>query len=212
MSPSYVHFGSQDRFHPGEKVYREKKEWGEEQWIVNKEYCGKKLILRKNRRCSLHKHEKKDEVFYLLSGHVRMEVGDETFVLRPGDYVHIPAGVYHRFAGLEDSEIMEFSSNHQEEDSYRKEFSGHVEEERFARQKEIITRFTKIQQKHGPAFNTTHSTLIHRLAPSTTTTNTSRPTSKIPSTLPSPIIYRLESATTRPIFQSMESHTNTILF
>ena len=98
MSASYVHFGSKKRFHPAKSVHREKKEWGEEQWIVNKEYCGKKLVLRKNRRCSLHKHEKKDEVFYLLSGLVRMEIGGEVFTLRPGDFVHIPAGVFHRLA------------------------------------------------------------------------------------------------------------------
>ncbi len=143
MPPSYVHFGSQKRFHQAKTVHREKKEWGEEQWIVNKEYCGKKLILQKNRRCSLHKHEKKDEVFYLLSGLVKMEIGDDVFTLLPGDFVHIPSGTYHRFSGLEDSEIMEFSTNHQEDDSYRKEFSGHIEGERFERQRAIIKNFAK---------------------------------------------------------------------
>lgn len=143
MATSYVHFNSKKRFHPGKNVYREKKEWGEEQWIVNKEYCGKKLVLQKNRRCSLHKHEKKDEVFYLLSGLVKMEIADEAFTLKPGDFVHIPAGAYHRFTGLKDSEIMEFSTNHQEDDSYRKEFSGHVEGERFERQRAIVKNFAK---------------------------------------------------------------------
>ena len=110
---------------------------------MNKEYCGKKLVLQKNRRCSLHKHEKKDEVFYLLSGLVTMEIGDDTFTLRPGDFVHIPAGAYHRFTGLKDSEIMEFSTNHQEDDSYRKEYSGHVDGERFERQRAIVKNFKK---------------------------------------------------------------------
>lgn len=138
MSPSYVHHGSKERFHFGAQVHRVKKEWGEEQWIVNKEYCGKKLILRKNRRCSLHKHKEKDEVFYLLMGSVRMEVGDDVFLMRPGDFVHIPAGVYHRFTGLLESEIMEFSTNHQEDDSYRKEKSGHADPKRYARQSALL--------------------------------------------------------------------------
>lgn len=141
MPLSYVHFGSKRRLYRANGVHREKKEWGEEQWIVNKEYCGKKLVLQKNRRCSLHKHEKKDEVFYILSGLVRMEIGDDTFTLRPGDFVHIHAGAYHRFTGLEDSEIMEFSTNHQENDSYRKEYSGHVEGGRFVRQRKIVEKF-----------------------------------------------------------------------
>ena len=108
---------------------------------MNKEYCGKKLILRKNRRCSLHKHQKKDEVFYLLSGLVQMEVGTETFTLRPGDFVHIPSGMYHRFTGLLESEIMEFSTNHQEDDSYRKEYSGHADPEHYERQSALLQRF-----------------------------------------------------------------------
>lgn len=109
---------------------------------MNKEYCGKKLILRKNRRCSLHKHKEKDEVFYLLTGSVRMEVGDDVFLMQPGDFVHIPAGIYHRFTGLEESAIVEFSTNHQEDDSYRKEESGHADPERYARQSALLKRFT----------------------------------------------------------------------
>jgi hypothetical protein len=36
------------------------KSWGEEHWIVNGEYCGKKLVLKKGHRCSLHYHKVKD--------------------------------------------------------------------------------------------------------------------------------------------------------
>lgn len=140
MVSSYVRFGNTQRFFLGKNIEHKKKEWGEEQWIVNKEYCGKKLMLWKNRRCSLHKHQKKDEVFYLLSGRVQMEVDDETFVLCPGDFVHIPFGVYHRFTGLEESEIMEFSTNHQEDDSYRKEYSGHADPKRYERQSALLKK------------------------------------------------------------------------
>jgi len=33
----------------------------------------------------------------------------------------------HRFTGLENSEIMEFSTHHEDEDSYRDELSGKVD-------------------------------------------------------------------------------------
>lgn len=103
------------------------KEWGEEHWIVNREYCGKKLVLNKGFRCSLHYHEVKDEVFYVIAGRVLLELGDEVHVLAKGDHRHVPPGTVHRFWGIEDSEIIEFSTHHEDEDSYRLETSGPFE-------------------------------------------------------------------------------------
>lgn len=141
LKKGYVHPLSSEQFFRAGEIHRVPKEWGEEQWIVNKEYCGKKLILKKNRRCSLHLHKEKDEVFYVLKGKVKLEVGGKTHMMLPGDFVHIKQGQEHRFTGVEESEIMEFSTTHSEDDSYRKEFSGHAEPERFARQAAIIQKF-----------------------------------------------------------------------
>ena len=45
------------------------KGWGYEEWVVNNDlYCGKKLVLFKNKKCSLHFHIKKDETFYIQKG------------------------------------------------------------------------------------------------------------------------------------------------
>ena len=44
-----------------------------------------------------------------------------------GDSLRITPGMKHRFTGLEDSEIMEFSTHHKDEDSYRDEESGKVD-------------------------------------------------------------------------------------
>lgn len=100
-------------------TYKVQKAWGEEHWIVNREYCGKKMVLLRGHRCSLHFHKNKDEVFYVTSGRLLLELGDGERVMGPGDHHHIPAGVEHRFSGLEDSEIIEFSTHHDDEDSYR---------------------------------------------------------------------------------------------
>lgn len=108
-------------------IERHPKVWGEEHWIVNRAYCGKKLILRQGWRCSLHYHREKDEVFYLIRGRVLLEQGDGWLVLEPGDAQHIAPGTVHRFWGLEDSEIIEFSTHHEEDDSYRLEVSGSFE-------------------------------------------------------------------------------------
>ena len=102
------------------------KEWGEERWIVNRAYCGKLLLLKQGYRCSLHHHKLKDETFYLNKGKVFLEYGSKKVILRPGDAVLIEPNVKHRFTGLVDSEILEFSTHHEDSDSYRDELSGPV--------------------------------------------------------------------------------------
>jgi quercetin dioxygenase-like cupin family protein len=103
------------------------KEWGEERWIVNRDYCGKLLILKKGYRCSLHHHRIKDETFYVSKGRVLMECDGEAMIMKPGDALLIEPNTKHRFTGLEDSEIFEFSTHHEDSDSYRDELSGQVD-------------------------------------------------------------------------------------
>lgn len=104
-----------------------KKEWGKEIWIVNRNYCGKKLILNKGFRCSMHYHKNKDETFYILSGKVLIETENKKQIMLPGHSILITPNTKHRFTGLEDSEIIEFSTHHDDSDSYRNELSGKVD-------------------------------------------------------------------------------------
>jgi len=103
------------------------KVWGKEIWIVNREYCGKKLILNKGFRCSMHYHKNKDETFYITKGRVLMEIDNKKQIMLPGDSILITPNMKHRFTGLEDSEIIEFSTHHEDYDSYRDEESGKVD-------------------------------------------------------------------------------------
>lgn len=107
---------------------RKKKIWGEEIWLVNNDdYCAKLLIVKKQHQCSFHMHKEKDETFVLQSGYVVMDVDYKERLMKPGQAVHIPPETYHRFAGLSDeSVILEVSTHHSEEDSYRKTQSRHV--------------------------------------------------------------------------------------
>ena len=113
-------------------VYISPKVWGHEEWIVNHEkYCGKKLVFKKGGRCSLHYHKIKDETFYVVNGKVFLELidGDKKIkrVMTPGDVQRIQTGVIHRLTALQDSEVMEFSTFHMEEDSYRLELAGLID-------------------------------------------------------------------------------------
>jgi quercetin dioxygenase-like cupin family protein len=104
------------------------KEWGLEYWIVNKSaYCGKKLELFEGMQCSLHHHKVKDETFYVVSGKVAFELDGRHQVLESGDSIHVPPLAKHRFGGIEPSVIMEFSTYHSDDDTYRDEPSGRME-------------------------------------------------------------------------------------
>lgn len=103
--------------------------WGYEKWIENNEkYCCKILGLNKGYQCSLHYHKNKDEMFLVTSGHVRFELGEEVMHLRAGSFIRVPPNTPHRFAGIEDSLIMEVSTHHEDSDSYRIEESRKMDE------------------------------------------------------------------------------------
>jgi len=99
------------------------KKWGDELWIVNKDYCGKLLNIKKGHQCSLHFHINKNETFYLLKGKIKIEYNKKKKIMNPGDVQHIKPWMNHRFTGLKDSIIIEFSTHHKNSDSYRLEES-----------------------------------------------------------------------------------------
>jgi mannose-6-phosphate isomerase-like protein (cupin superfamily) len=115
-----------------------KKVWGEEHEIVNCDlYCGKELVLKKQFRCSIHKHFVKDETFFLLKGLIFLEIKRdedsqiEEFLLIPGDVFRLNPGVYHRFTGLKNSKFIEFSTKHSDDDSYRLTESEKMKDDEF---------------------------------------------------------------------------------
>lgn len=117
---------------PTTKPEIHEKGWGYENWIVNNEkYCGKILHFYAGKKFSLHYHKIKDETFYILSGKFKIILYDSLLdyenkkmiekEIAPGDVVHIWPGRLHRLIALEEGKVIEFSSQHFEEDSYRVE-------------------------------------------------------------------------------------------
>ena len=106
-------------------VHLQPKGWGHEVWIHNDaRYCGKILVVKAGRRCSLHYHEKKHETFYVQSGRLKMRLRhrdgrEESFEMKKGDILEIEPGTAHQFTGIEDAELFEFSTQHFEDDSHR---------------------------------------------------------------------------------------------
>lgn len=103
------------------------KNWGYELWVANNEkYCGKILYLNKGKRFSYHHHRLKDETFYLMSGKLLLHyavhddlINSDIMTLLPGSIFHVPVGLNHQVVASENSELIEFSTTHYDEDSIR---------------------------------------------------------------------------------------------
>lgn len=108
------------------ETYTHHRGWGYEKWIENiPEYCGKILHLEAGKKGSQHFHMNKKETMFLQKGLVQLRLvdsdkGEEYIVqLNPGDSILIPPGQVHQIVALEESDLFEFSTMHEETDSYR---------------------------------------------------------------------------------------------
>lgn len=99
------------------KIKEVLKPWGKEIWFaVEPEYVGKILHIKKGHRYSLQYHEKKKETQYVLKGKVRFFLGENADILvehmlNPGDKLDVYPLMIHRAEAVEDSEILEISTN-----------------------------------------------------------------------------------------------------
>jgi len=120
------------------------KTWGKEIHIINNinnNYCGKILVLERDKYCSLHCHIYKHEYFYIDKGKVKLQLVEgyiyedfdtkekniglldtnkiEEIILEEGNGFVVDRGLYHRFIGLENSEIIEISTFDRSDDNFR---------------------------------------------------------------------------------------------
>src|SRR6478736_7995921 len=103
-----------------------KKGWGYEIWVANNDkYCGKILHFNKGAQFSTHYHMLKHETFYILKGKIELRGFDltdatphaETYA--EGTVITVPAGNPHKIIALEETDVMEVSTQHFDSDSYR---------------------------------------------------------------------------------------------
>lgn len=101
------------------------KDWGHEEIITNnKIYCGKLLHLKAGHSSSIHAHKDKDETFYILKGKILLEHNGKKETMDEGDSIRIEPHDVHGFTGIENSIIIEFSTHHEDSDTYRAKMSG----------------------------------------------------------------------------------------
>lgn len=98
-------------------VERVEKPWGYEIIYASTErYVGKVLFIRAGEQLSLQFHRRKDEVIYVHSGRIELEVGEpgrtpDVEVVGPGRAFRFVPGVVHRWRALEDSTVLEASTS-----------------------------------------------------------------------------------------------------
>lgn len=103
------------------------KNWGYELIIVNNEkYCGKILHIYAGKKFSWHHHLVKEETFYIARGRVKLLYGwdkditrSNELILGPDSSFDVAPGLNHQLIALEDSDVIEFSTHHEDSDSIR---------------------------------------------------------------------------------------------
>lgn len=108
--------------------------WGREILVENnKYYCGKHLYVKPGKLCSVHYHKNKKETFYILKGKLVLEYSTNIdidswnsnkyskIILSEGDSFTINPLTAHRFYcyGSCSCDFIEFSTHHEDSDSYR---------------------------------------------------------------------------------------------
>jgi len=92
------------------------KPWGKEEIIeINDRYMMKKLTMHKGHRCSLQYHKLKKETIYVLSGQLKILLGETKEALADRIYeanmcVTISPDMVHRMEAIEDCVYLEAST------------------------------------------------------------------------------------------------------
>lgn len=99
------------------------KYWGSIETIISKDYCGKKIFMKKGTQNSLEFHCKKFETYFIHSGSVKvgLRVGraqNKSIILKKGETFDIIPGLMHMKIADQDCVVMEISTQDEDSDSY----------------------------------------------------------------------------------------------
>ncbi len=104
------------RFADGEVL---EQEWGQIVWLVSRGLGNSNTMtfghvtIKAGQANPRHRHPNCDEILHLLSGRLEHSLGDERFLMEPGDSVSIPTGSWHNARTLGDTDahmVIAFSS------------------------------------------------------------------------------------------------------
>ena len=88
--------------------------WGKLTWLASRKIGNSstmtfgRVIIPADQTNPRHRHPNCDEILHLLSGRLDHSLGEEHFILEPGDTISIPAGMWHNAHALDgvDAEMV----------------------------------------------------------------------------------------------------------
>lgn len=102
------------------------KVWGTKQVLWENSMCEIDILsLKKDTRCSWHKHQQKYNLFYLVNGSVGIRTEEGESILSSGELIEVQPGMFHEFRVYEDSMMIEIMYvNYDESDIERANEGG----------------------------------------------------------------------------------------
>ena len=65
-----------------------------------------RLTVFNGQRIPNHRHVDSDEIVHIVSGRLEQQLGEDVYILGPGDTISVPAGAWHRGLALDDTEAV----------------------------------------------------------------------------------------------------------
>ena len=72
-----------------------------------------RATIRAGKENPRHRHPNCDEILHLIAGRIDHTLGDESFIMEPGDTISIPSGIWHQARALDGADaemVIAFSS------------------------------------------------------------------------------------------------------
>jgi quercetin dioxygenase-like cupin family protein len=103
--------------------------WGKLTWLASRELGNSttmtfgRVIIPADQTNPRHRHPNCDEILHLLSGRIEHSLGEERYVLEPGDTISIPAGQWHNARTLDgvDAEMVTCFSSADRQTEFERE-------------------------------------------------------------------------------------------
>jgi len=120
---NFLELAEKNKIRPKNTTDFRKKYWGSIETIVDKDYCGKKIVMEKNTQNSLEVHCKKHETYFVHSGKVKIglrlgRAENKSILLKKGEVFNIPPGLIHMKIAPQKCTIIEISTKDDDSDSH----------------------------------------------------------------------------------------------
>ena len=104
--------------------------WGRNSEIYNNDLCSVNVLhIRKGGTCSTHTHKSKHNVFYVLSGKLKIRTDIGNSIIGPDQSITVFAGTEHSFQAIENTTAIEVMFVKYEKADISRKTVGYLEQD-----------------------------------------------------------------------------------